>query len=155
MSTQYTLCKVSHVATGTHKLGHSDKVDTVPTGRDYVCLFYYTLKHPVKLCCRIYVFSAIIIFHALCSTVHSTWALRMKVKEVGAKAAWAASWHWRHWSLSFTHRTPAINLQTVCHGASSQRLLCRITQGRWTASFPAHASDFGCSTLPGALWSLL
>lgn len=127
-----------------------------PTGRDYVCLFYYTLRHPVKLCCGIYVFLAIIIFHALCSTVHSTWALRMKVKEVGAKAAWAASWPLKASEPPvFAHRTPAINLQTVCHGASSQRLLCRITQGRWTASSPAHASDFGCSTLPGALWSLL
>lgn len=91
MSTQYTPCKVSHVATGTHKLGRSDKVDTVPTGRDCVCLFYYALKHPVKLCCGIYVFLAIIIFHALCWTVHSTWALRMKVKEVGAKASVGSS----------------------------------------------------------------
>lgn len=45
LPTQYTLCKALHVATGTHKLGRSDKVDTVPTGRDYVFVLLH-LKTP-------------------------------------------------------------------------------------------------------------
>lgn len=135
------------MATETHKLGRLDKVDILPTGIRFCSIIAYNT--------HIYFFSAIIIFRALCSTVHSAWAMRMKVEGGGSKPS-AQGQGEPPRAADIAGLEPQFYSPNAGHQSSDSLSRCffsaaPITEGRWTASFRHPRHILAARPSPGAL----